>query len=244
MTKIMGSVVHSRKVYICVMQLHGDVSKDRLREVVKEFTGLIYQRPPVRSNVKRALRVRNIYSMELLEARGRLALLRVESDPGTYMRKLCWDMGLVLGIGAHMRELRRVKTGPFDEDHGLVTLQQLSEAVYRFKVEGKCDYLRNVVMPGEFAVCELPKVVLRDSAVESVVNGALLAVPGISLLTSDVKAGSQVAMMTLKGELVGLGEAAMGADEIMRSEKGIAVKPKRIVMPRGVYPRMWKSGKA
>jgi len=236
--------VHSRKVYICVMQLHGDVSEYRLREVVKEFTGLIYQRPPVRSNVKRALRVRNIYSMELLEARGRLALLRVESDPGTYMRKLCWDMGLVLGIGAHMRELRRVKTGPFDEDHGLVTLQQLSEAVYRFKVEGKCDYLRNVVMPGEFAVCELPKVVLRDSAVESVVNGALLAVPGISLLTSDVKAGSQVAMMTLKGELVGLGEAVMGADEIMRSEKGIAVKPKRIVMPRGVYPRMWKSGKA
>lgn len=241
MTKIMGSVVHSRKAYVCVMQLHGDVSEKKLREVAEEFTGTIYQRPPVRSNVKRALRTRRIFSLEVLEVRGRLALLRVESDPGTYMRKLCWDMGLVLGVGAHMRELRRIKTGPFDEDHNLVTLQELSEAVYRFREEGKDDYLRRAVLPGEVITCELPKVVLRDSAVESVVNGAPLAVPGISLLTPDVKAGGRVAMLTLKGELVGLGEAVMDAKEVMERDKGIAVKPTRIVMPRGIYPRMWKS---
>ncbi len=241
MTKIMGYVVHSRKAYVCVMQLHEDVPEDRLSSVLKEFQGTIYQRPPVRSSVRRALRTRTIYSIELLEKRSRLALIRVESDPGTYMRKLCWDVGLVLGVGAHMRELRRVRTGPFDEDHNLVTLQQLSEAVYRYKNEGKDDYLRKVIMPGEYIACELPKVVLRDSAVESVVNGATLAVPGISLYTNDITRGATVAMFTLKGELVGIGKALMSSDEIGASDRGLVVKPVRIVMPRGIYPRMWKS---
>jgi len=79
------------------MQLHGDVSADELKAVASEFTGPIYQRPPVRSNVRRALRIRNVNSIEVLEVRDRLVLMKVESDPGTYMRKLCWDMGLVLG---------------------------------------------------------------------------------------------------------------------------------------------------
>ncbi|MGC9209655.1 MAG: RNA-guided pseudouridylation complex pseudouridine synthase subunit Cbf5 [Acidilobus sp.] len=245
MTKVIGAVVHSSKAYVCVMQLHGDVSPDEIKSVASEFRGAIYQRPPVRSNVRRALRVRNVLSIDVLEVKGRLALLRVESDPGTYMRKLCWDIGLVLGVGAHMRELRRVKSGPFTEDSNLVTLHQLSEAVYRWREEGKDDLLRRVIMPGEISMCEMPKIVLRDTAVESVVNGAYLAVPGIAMFTDDIKRGSTVAFFTLKGELVGIGEALMDSGEIARSQKGIAARPKRIVMPHGVYPRAWggKEGK-
>ena len=238
----MDAVVHSRKAYVCVAQLHGDVSPDQVKSVASEFVGTIYQRPPVRSNVRRALRQRRVFSLEVLEVSGRLVLVRVESDPGTYMRKLCWDMGLVLGVGAHMRELRRVRSGPFREEVNLVNLHQLSEAVYRWREEGKDDLLRQAVIPCEVSACELPKVVLRDSAVESVVNGAFLAVPGVALYTDDVRKGSTVAFFTLKGELVGLGQASMDAEEIGRSEHGIAAKPTRVLMPRGVYPRSW--GKA
>lgn len=241
MTRIIGTVVHSRKAYVCVMQLHGNASPDQIRSVVDEFTGSIYQRPPVRSHVKRALRVRTIYRIDLLEVKDRYALMYVESDAGTYMRKLCWDMGLRLGIGAHMKELRRVRSGPFTEDKNLVRLHELSEAVYRWKVEGKDDLLRQAVLPGEFAVCEMPKVVLRDTAVESVVNGAPLAVPGIAMFTPDITRGARVAMLTLKGELVGLGEALMDSKEIEASEKGLAVRPRTVVMERGIYPRAWKS---
>lgn len=241
MTRIMSTVVHSRKAYVCVMLLHGDVRPELLREAVKEFEGDIYQRPPVRSHVRRALRVKHVYRIELDEVEGRYALLYVESDPGTYMRKLCWDLGLRLGVGAHMRELRRVRTGPFDEDHNLVTLQELSEAVYRWKTEGKDDALRRVVMPGEYAVCELPKVVVRDSAVESLANGAQLAVPGIAMYTDDIARGSTVALMTLKGELIGLGKALMASEEVGKADHGLAVKPFRIIIERGRYPRMWKS---
>jgi predicted rRNA pseudouridine synthase len=226
------------------MQLHGDVSADELKAVASEFIGPIYQRPPVRSNVRRALRVRNVNSIEVLEVRDRLVLMKVESDPGTYMRKLCWDMGLVLGVGAHMRELRRVRSGPFTEEKGLVTLHQLSEAIYRLHEEGKDDLLRKVILPGEVSACELPKLVLRDTAVESVVNGAYLAVPGVAMFSEDLKRGSTVAMFTLKGELVGLGEALMDAAEVEKAERGIVARPTRIVMPHGVYPRAWKGSAA
>lgn len=224
------------------MQLHGDVSAEEVRSAASEFVGAIYQRPPVRSNVRRALRVRRVYSLDVLEVSDRLVLMRVESDPGTYMRKLCWDMGLVLGVGAHMRELRRVRSGPFREEVNLVTLHQLSEAVYRWREEGKDDMLRQAIMPCEVSACELPKIVLRDTAVESVVNGAFLAVPGVALYTDDVRKGSTVALFTLKGELIGLGQASMDAEEIERSDHGIVARPTRIIMPRGVYPRAWGKG--
>lgn len=239
-TRIIGLVMHSSKEYVCVMQLHGDVSEEELRRVFREFQGEIYQRPPLRSSVKRALRVRRVHELEILEREGRYVLFRVSSDPGTYIRKLCWDIGLVLGVGAHMRELRRIRTGPVSEKFGLVRLQDLSEAVYLWRNEGREEELRRVVRPAEYLVCSLPKVVLRDSAVESVVNGARLAVPGIAMVSDKVKKGDLVALLTLKGELVALGRAVMSSDEILASERGVAVEPWRVVLEPGLYPRMWK----
>ncbi|MCE4599901.1 MAG: RNA-guided pseudouridylation complex pseudouridine synthase subunit Cbf5 [Desulfurococcales archaeon] len=240
-TRVVGSVIHSTKEYVCVMQLHKPVEEDKLRRVLNEFTGVIYQKPPVRSSVKRAIRKKRINSIELIEYTGKYALLRVDCEAGTYMRKLCWDIGLVLGVGAHMRELRRTRTGPFHEDRNLVRLHDLAEALYRLKSEGKDDLLRKYVLPGEFTICHLPKVVLRDTAVESVVHGAILAVPGIARLHENIKKGDLVALLTLKGELIGLARALMTTQEIIESNKGEAFKPERIIMEPGLYPRAWKS---
>ncbi len=240
MTRVVGSVMHSSKEYVCVMQLHRPVSEERLREVLSEFTGRIYQRPPVRSSVKRSLRVKVVHEIELLEYTGRYALLRIASEAGTYMRKLCWDVGLVLGVGAHMRELRRTRTGPFTEDRGLVRLQDVAEALYRFREEGKDDLLRKVVLPGEFSICHLPKVVVRDTAVESLIHGAPLAVPGIVMLHEGIKPGDTVAVLTLKGELVALATAEMSSEQVISERRGIAFRLRRVVMEPGLYPRTWK----
>ena len=139
-----------------------------------------------------------------------------------------------------MRELRRIRTGPFHEDRGLVTMQELAEALYRWRVEGKEDLLRRYILPGEYTVCGMPKVVLRDTAVESVVNGAILAVPGISMIQEGINRGDLVALHTLKGELIGLGRALMSTREVLESERGEAVKPERIIMEPGLYPRAWR----
>ncbi len=240
MTRVVGNIIHSSKEYICVMQLHSPVPEERLREVLEEFRGVIYQRPPLRSSVKRALRKKRINEIELLEYTGKYALLRIDCEAGTYMRKLCWDAGLVLGVGAHMRELRRIRTGPFHEDKNLVRMHDVAMALIRLRLEGKEDLLRKVVLPGEYSVCHIPKVIVRDSAVESIVHGASLAVPGIVMVQDTIKKGDTVAMLTGKGELIGLGVAEMDAETIIQSEKGIAVKPKRIIMEPGIYPRMWR----
>lgn len=242
-TKVIGSVVHTLKEYVMVMQFHSEVPEERVREALKLFIGQIYQRPPLRSSVKRSIRVKTIYSIELLEHTGRYSLVKVTCDPGTYMRKLAHDIGLILGVGAHMRELRRTRTGPFKEDETLVKMQDVSEALYLWRALNDERLLRRVVQPVEVATAHLPKIVIRDTAVGSIAHGASLAAPGLAMLTKDVTKGSTVALFTLKGELVALGQALYNAEEIATLNKGIVVKTKRVYMSPDTYPRVWKSSK-
>jgi len=240
-TKILPALLESPKEYICLMRLHGDVEDSRLLEVVREFIGPIYQRPPLRSSVKRRLRIRRIYYIEVLEKDGKDVLLRIGCERGTYIRKLCVDIGEVLGVGAHMQELRRTKVGPFKEDESLVTLHDLVDAYKLWREEGVEKCIREVVQPVEKAVEHLPKMVIRDSAVDAICHGAYLAVPGILRLEGGIKSGDTVAILTQKGELVAIARALMRSEEILMAEKGLAAKPLRVIMEPGTYPPLWKS---
>ncbi len=226
------------------MRLHGDVSEDKLEKVINEFIGPIYQRPPLRSSVKRVVRIKRVYYIRILEIQGRDVLLRIGCEAGTYMRKLCHDIGEVLGVGAHMKELRRTRVGPFREDETLVTLYDVVDA-YKFWIEEKDErWIRKVILPMERGVEHLPKVVIRDSAVDAICNGATLAIPGILRLESGIKKGDLVAIMTQKGELVALGEALMASEDMYKKDRGLAVKPVRVIMKRGTYPPLWKRRKS
>jgi predicted rRNA pseudouridine synthase len=183
--------------------------------------------------------VKKIHEIKLLEYNGRYAVMKIRSEAGTYMRKLCHDIGLVLGVGSHMRELRRLKSGPFHENKGIVTLQQLNEALYRWRTEGKDDLLRKYILPIEYAVSHLPKILIRDTAVDAIAHGANLAVPGIVKLHDNIKKGDIVAIFTLKGELVSIGTALMASHETLEATKGIAAKARRVIMKPGIYPRSW-----
>ncbi len=229
------------KEYVCLMRLHGDVSDERLLEAVKLFTGQIYQVPPVRSSVTRKPRMRTIYSAEIIERNGRDVLMRVACSGGTYLRKYCYDLGLYLGCGAHMQELRRTRAGPYDEENS-VTLLDVYEAVKLYNENGEEHALREVVQPVETTIKFLPKVYVLDSAVDAVCHGADLAVVGISKLDDGIKRGDGVAVMTLKGELVALGDAQMSTEEMLDSEEGIAVDTERVIMDRGIYPAVWRTG--
>ncbi len=239
-TKVIGNVIHTVKEYIMVVQLHREVDRDKLEKIVEYFKGTIYQRPPLRSSVKRNIRKRTIHEIELLEYNGRYALVRVLCQAGTYMRKLAHDIGLLLGVGAHMRELRRTRTGPFHEGWMLVKMQEVSEALYLWREKGDERLLRRIILPVEAAIAHIPKIMIRDTAVDAIAHGANLAVPGIARLTRDVKRGDKVAILSLKGELVALGEALKNAEEIASMEKGIVVKIRRVYMKPGVYPAVWR----
>lgn len=241
-TKCAGVVMSGGKEYVCVMKLHGDVSDGDLEEAVRTFTGDIYQLPPVRSSVSRTLRIRTIYKIDLLERDGRYVLMRVACSGGTYIRKLCYDMGLYLGVGAHMQELRRVRAGPFTEDSA-ITFLDLYEALEEWRKNNDESMLRKIIRPVEEAVKHIPKIYLLDSAIGAVCNGANLAVSGIAKLEDTVKKGKIVALMSLKGELVALGVSKMNAEEILEAEQGIAVDTERVIMDKGLYPPIWRHGK-
>ena len=237
-TKIARMLLGATKEYVCAMRLHDDYPRKRVEEVLKEFEGEIYQRPPVKSAVKRQLRKRTIHHIKLLEMEDRDVLFLVGCEAGTYIRKLCHDIGEVLGAGAHMLELRRTRSGVFDESN-IVTLHDLADAYAFYKEEGIEDLLRKVVTPMEYALNHVPRVVIRDGAVDAICHGADLAIPGIVKLDPEISVGSKVAMFTLKGELVALGKALMDTKTILINERGVAIRTDRVIMAPGTYPRRW-----
>ena len=240
-TKVLGVLLLSKKEYVCVLRLHGDASEGRVRGVLAEFVDEIYQRPPLRSSVQRILRTRRIYYIDNLEFQGRLVLFRVGCQSGTYIRKLCHDVGEALGVGAHMDELRRTRGGAFGEDENLVTLFDLKDSYDVFTEKGDESRLRVCIQPMENALGDLPRVYVRDSAVDSICHGAKLAVPGMSKLDSQIASKNVVGLYSLKGELVAIGRALMSTDEIMAQEHGIAFDTMRVIMPVGTYPKMWQT---
>jgi H/ACA ribonucleoprotein complex subunit 4 len=140
-TKVVQALLASGKEYVCVMRTHEEEDEARVVETLKLFVGEIYQRPPVRASVKRRLRTRTIYGIDYHGGDGRNWLFTVACESGTYIRKLCFDVGEVLGGGAHMHELRRTRSGPFTEGD-LVTMYDLVDAIDLRREEGEEEPLR------------------------------------------------------------------------------------------------------
>lgn len=226
-TKVLQAILSAGKEYVGIMHIHKDVSKEKVLKVFKEFTGEIIQMPPVRSAVKRRNRKRQIYYLNLIEMNKKDVLFKVGCQAGTYIRKLCFDMGVKLKTGANMQELRRTRVASFFED-SLATLQDIKDAYYYYK-EGNEKPLKKIIQPIEVAVKHIPKVWIHDSAIESISHGRDLAVPGIIKLESWVEKGKLTAILSLKGELIALGNSIMDAKEIELAEKGIAIPVHKVL---------------
>lgn len=242
-TRALDLVREAGKEYVTEMVLHRDVEGPRLRQVLERFVGDVIQMPPKRSAVRRVLRTRRVYSIDLLEHKGRQALVRVHCEAGTYIRSLCHDIGLALGTGAHMGDLRRTRVGPFSEGD-MVTLQDLRDAAEWLKEDGDEAEMRRVVRPMEELLSDLPAIVVRDSAVDALCHGAPLAVAGVLEVDETVTKGRHVAVYTGKGEAVGYGHATMTAEEMVEAKEGIAAQLARVFMREGTYPRGWGKAKA
>ncbi len=240
--KIVQALLLSGKEYICVMKLHGEVPIERVKAVLTEFEDTIYQRPPLRASVKRQLRTRKIYYIDLLEIEGRNVLFKVGCEGGTYIRKLCYDIGEALGCGAHMQELRRTRAGPFIEEEGIVTLHDVAYWFMEWQKNRDDTILKKFIQPMENALALVPKIYIRDSAVDAICHGANLTAPGVLSIETEIANGSTVAIFTLKGEAVALATAEASTEEILSMEHGVVAKTRRVLMPRDTYPKCWKSG--
>ena len=239
-TKALGVLLLGPKEYVGLGRLHSLPSKEKLKQTLDLFKGEIYQKPPQRSAVLRQTRTRTIYELELLEQKERLILLRVMCEAGTYIRKLYYDIGEILGFGSSMIELRRSKVYQFSEEQ-LVTMHELTDAYYTWKESGDSEKLRNIILPIEHTLSEIKSVVIRDSAIDSLCHGAQLAIPGILQISPGLKQNDLVAIYSQKGEIVALAEALLSEPEIKENNKGYAFQTKRIIMKPNTYPKSWRT---
>ncbi|MFZ2070687.1 MAG: RNA-guided pseudouridylation complex pseudouridine synthase subunit Cbf5 [Halobacteriota archaeon] len=228
------------KEYVFVMKLHGKVDEEELRRVSGEFVGEIYQKPPLKSAVKRRIRVRTVRYIELKEIEGNEVLMQVGCEAGTYIRMLCHHIGLALGVGAQMLQLRRTKSVPFDEAN-ITKLQDLKDA-YVYYEAGDERLLRELIMPMEDVLGHLACIIIKDSAVDAICQGADLAAPGISRIEEGINIGESVVLYTLKGEAVCRGRAMMDSKTMLNAGEGICVDTEKVFMKPGTYIKGWGEG--
>jgi H/ACA ribonucleoprotein complex subunit 4 len=240
-SRVLSALLDAGKEYVGVMYLHDAKSLKEIKRIFKIFTGKIYQTPPLKSSVLRKLRIREIYYSQVLEVNNNYLLFKIGCEAGTYIRKYCFDIGEALCSGAHMLELRRTRVGNFREDNTLVTLQNVKDAYTIYKNEGEESYLRKIILPMERMVSHIPKIFVRDTAVDAICHGADLAAAGICYIDARLKSGSLVALMTLKKELIGFGTTKFDAIKMLKAKSGIMVNTNKIFMNRNVYPHWGES---
>lgn len=244
-TRLVKSQQESGKEYIAVLQLFKPLDNvKRLEDALQYLTGKCFQMPPLISAVKRQLRVREIYESELIEYNNELnlAILRVRCEAGTYIRTLCEHLGFILGTGGKMAELRRVKSGNMNEEKYLKTLHDLLDAKYLFDTTGDESYLRSIILPLEFLLTNYKRIVIKDSAVNTLCYGGQLLLPAVLRFEENILPHDEVVLMTTKGEAVALAYAVMSSEEIASNSFGVVARTKRVVMERDTYPRRWGNG--
>ncbi len=240
--KLLPLVLDFPKRYVGAVTFHARVAARDLERVLAEFTGPIYQTPPVRSAVKRERRVRTIHRLNLVEADGTHALLDIVSESGTYVRTLAVDLGEALGVGAHLEELRRVATGPFDERVTMpLTALADAEASYR---AGDPAPLLALLHPIDEVWKEFPTIVLKDGAASAVAHGAGLAKGGIVSASRPFARGAHVALVTRDGELVATGVASFGSTETGPVKHGWVVTRTRVFADADRFPVLWSKPKS
>ncbi|KAI0217229.1 H/ACA ribonucleoprotein complex subunit DKC1 [Lamellibrachia satsuma] len=247
-TRMVKSQQSAGKEYVCVFRLHSQVQdhEKRVLQAVEKLTGALFQRPPLISAVKRQLRVRTIYESKLLEYdhERNMGIVWVSCEAGTYIRTLCVHLGLILGVGGQMQELRRVRSGILceKEKDGMVTMHDVLDAQWQYDHMQDETYLRRVIRPLEALLISHKRIIMKDSAVNAICYGAKIMLPGVLRYDDGIEINDQIVICTTKGEAVALAIAQMTTAVLATCDHGIVAKIKRVIMERDTYPRKWGLG--
>lgn len=232
--KAMPVLMGLDKQYVGIMHLHKEVPEEVLREEIIRFIGKIKQLPPVKSAVARRVREREVYFFDVLEIEGKDVLFKIGCQAGTYIRKICHDLGIKLEVGAHLTGLRRTRVGDFTEDQSR-SLLEIKDA-YEFWKQGDESKLRKILIPVEHAILHVKRVFVKDSAIDSICHGSPVYASGLARVQEKIKKDEIAAVYSLKEELVALGFSKMTSKEMFERSKGVAVRTDRVFMEKGTYP--------
>ncbi|XP_054739842.1 H/ACA ribonucleoprotein complex subunit 4 [Anastrepha obliqua] len=244
-TRLVKSQQSAGKEYVAIFKLHSPVeSVAKVRQGLEKLRGALFQRPPLISAVKRQLRVRTVYDSKLLdydEARN-MGVFWVSCEAGSYIRTMCVHLGLVLGVGGQMLELRRVRSGIQSERDGMVTMHDVLDAMYLYENHKDESMLRRVIKPLEGLLVNHKRIIMKDSSVNAVCYGAKIMLPGVLRYEDGIEIDQEIVIVTTKGEAICLAVAQMTTATMASCDHGVVAKIKRVIMERDTYPRKWGLG--
>lgn len=203
------------------------ISKDEIRNTIKQFVGEIEQVPPKYSALKvdgkklyeyaregkevkiksRKIIVKNI---DINDIDGDTVDFTVECSKGTYIRTICKDIGEKLGCGAAMSSLVRTASGVFDIENA-IDIQAVKEME-------KDEILKRLV-PTEYPLVHFGQLVLDKYKAKDFVNGKKLKRKDVTI----VKESSHKEMYNVYFEKEFLGVAAFEGD-ILKAHKVFNVR--------------------
>lgn len=204
------------------------VTREQLEKIIPQFTGSIEQIPPMYSAIKfqgkplyrlarkgieveRQARTVCISALTIQAFEGDLMTLEVSCTKGTYIRTLVDDIGLQLGCGAHVVELRRLSVShyPMLAMHTLATLEMIAN-------QEDSAALLSYLLPLETAVQALPSIQLSSSA-------TFYLKMGQSVMVSSPHLSGFIRLLSEEGQLIGIGEM-LGDGRVV---------PKRLIADKG-----------
>ena len=236
--KLTKGILQTNKTYIAVLKFAQVPKKSELSEIIGKMTGRIYNVPPEISAVKVQVRTRRIFNFELIELQEKEAVVKIVCEAGTYIRTIARDMGLMLGFGVKLKELRRENSGRFSLED-CVTLQQIADAIWLWKECDKPEAISKIIHPTEKLLLDKPYIIVKDSAASALCHGAPLLRPGLIEVSSKLSSGLEVAAFTSKNEIVGIVKMTKGFQELSTSTNGEVGKPVMILMEQDRYPPQW-----
>jgi H/ACA ribonucleoprotein complex subunit 4 len=236
--RLTGRVLKGDKMYICVIRLPSDVNDESLSEAISNLKGRIHNVPPKESAVKVQVRQRSINSFDIVDRDDRILLCTIDCEAGTYVRTLTRDLGLLLDGEVELLELRRGRSGPYSEDDA-ITMHQLSDAIHLWKQHDQPNAMKKILQPVESLLEGIPQITIKDGAASALSHGAPLASPGIVGMAQDVMRGDEVAIMSLKGEIVCLGTMSVNGSDVPNMNGGEVARPNLVLMPPETYPKRW-----
>jgi tRNA pseudouridine55 synthase len=139
--------------------------------------------------VERKPSVVTIYNIRLLGMERPDVEFEVECGAGTYIRAIARDAGELLGVGAHLRALRRTRVGPHSVERA-VPLDLLDDV----------ERVRAAMLTPLQAVAHLPRAIVDDPGIAALRHGRALAA------SAEIPAGGPVALATEDGALLAIGE--------------------------------------
>ncbi|XP_076052890.1 dyskerin pseudouridine synthase 1 Nop60B [Oratosquilla oratoria] len=244
-TRLVKSQQGAGKEYVCIFRLHEQVDNVlKITQTLEKLKGAQFQRPPLISAVKRQLRVRTVFENKLIEydPEQNMGIFWVSCEAGTYIRTMCVHLGLYLGTGGQMQELRRVRSGIQGEKDSLVTMHDVLDAQWLYENHKDETLLRRVIKPLEAMLVGHKRIIMKDSAVNAVCYGAKIMLPGMLRYENGIEINEEIVVCTSKGEAVCLAIALMTTSTMSTCDHGVVAKIKRVIMERDTYPRKWGLG--